>query len=330
MNLNTILNNKHTNINTNINTDISELIESYYSLDNYNFINEDIINEKILNNFNPKSELLMTDILDNDYQINNEGIGLLDLSLTNNESIYDKLYNLCTNYSNIEFNKLNDKFIIKYNNKQPNANIIDRIDFNKSFQSLFVSRLEDLSLKQSIINIPNIISNEKFNTKIAEDLSYTHNDILRSDIDIENYINNLKIDLDSDNYKVKYIFEDNIEYIDKKLYNLLLEKLKEYNKNIDDIIVRLNKVSKLNINNSVNTNNISDMFDINLLEKLYNNNSFTQINMDDVLDKKYSYDNNKNISKEIFYNNIFKFLNELIKRKTVKIIKIYNKINLYK
>lgn len=54
-----------------------------------------------------------------------------------------------------------------------------------------------------------------------------------------------------------------------------------------------------------------------------------QIEMDDVLDTHFDINYlDKHITINNYYNNIFKFLNELIKRKIVKIIKLNNFIQL--
>ena len=51
--------------------------------------------------------------------------------------------------------------------------------------------------------------------------------------------------------------------------------------------------------------------------------------MNDVLDTHININYlDKEITNDIFYNNVFKFLNELIKRKIIKIIKLNNFIQL--
>ena len=99
--------------------------------------------------------------------------------------------------------------------------------------------------------------------------------------------------------------------------------------NIQNIQNNLNKFNKFDGFDELDINNL---FDINLLDKLYQNNqNINSIEMNDVLDKNFKI-NKLSISNQIdnntFFNNIFKFLNELIKRKFIKIIKLNNILQL--
>ena len=326
MNLNTILNYNHSN------SDISTLINSYYSIENYNFTNEDKINEEIINKFNYKSELPIINIIDDTFTNTNtninKGIVICDLSMANDDTFYDNLYKLSTNYSNIEFNHYADKYIIKFNNQLTNTNISkSKEDFKNKLQSFFANRLDKLLLKQSILNFPNILP-EQFNAKIEEDLSYISKDILRSDEDIKNYIENIKMDLSTDNYKVSFVFADNTNNINTKIYNNILEKLNKLNNYTNDIYDKINSAN----NDSKNQEFlINDLFNLSKLKTLYTNNkTISEIRMNDVMDRQYEIYSDKSISVDNFYNNIFKFLNELVKRKIIKVIKIYNKKKLDK
>jgi len=345
MNLNKLL-----NYQSNNNENLSLALGSYYSIDNYNFVNDDQIREYIYDRFNQSDrELFILDkefILNNQEQIlaSNNGIILFDLSMTNDEQLYTNIHMLSTNYKNINLHLIEDNYIIEYDTKEPNQ-LIDKNQLEMNLKNLFSDDLQKLLLKQRINNIPNIIQNDRFTEKIAEDLSFSninsYQNIL-SENSIKKYKQDLKLNLNSSDYRVIYMFEDEIKNIDKALYDKILEKLKEFNTYIDDIVIQLNslnnpdKIIKLDKNNQDKT--ISDkqislknLFERNKLNTLYTNNkSNIQIEMSDVLDQTFSINSidNKLMSEDNFYNNMIRFLNELIKRKINKIIKLNNYLQL--
>jgi hypothetical protein len=317
MNLKTILNSNHPH------TDINQLIDSYYSIENYTFTNENILNDKIIERFNPRSDLQMINILYDDHTGMDDGIGVFDLSMANDDKLYDNLYKLTENYSMIEFNHLADRYIVRFSNKTTDTDTdidtISKEDLSNRLQSLFGNRLTKLLLKQSILNLPIIISNEQFNSKLKEDLSFMSKDILLSNIDITNYIKNLDLDLKSSNYKVSYVFTNQIDNIDRDQYTTILDKFDRLNKYTDNIYDQMTNTN--NIDNQIN-----NLFRIDTLDTLYmKNNMISEIKMNDVMDRQYEISSDKYISINDFYNNIFKFLNELVKRKIIKVIKLYNK-----
>ena len=347
MNINNLLHNTIVN-----NTDINILVESYYSIENYNFTNDDILKEHIFDNFNTIDKDLI--ILNKEDFINSymnypeqiitsdNGLILFDLSMAIDEQLYTCLNTITTNYKNINLHKFDDNYIIEFDTREIKQ--IDSKLFQNNLKSYFTNDLNNLLLNQRVNNIPTLIQNEQFYNKIKEDLtflnakSYSNLNIVSNER-LEQYINNISINLNSSDYKVIYVFEDEIKQIDKELYDKILDKLKEFNTYIDDIVIQINNINKLNSNNIITLTkpssnkqiNVQSLFNQTSLNDIYLNNNYNLIlKMDDVLDQNINIDikSNTHISEDKFYNNIFKFLNELIKRKILKVIKINNIIQL--
>lgn len=325
MKLTEILNNNIIN-----NDSIQSLINEYYSLDNFTFDTEITID----NDFN--KELLVSDkelvILDKEYLLNNflvnpeqflsynNGVILFDLSMGNDNDLYKSIELLANNYSNINLHKFNDNYLLEFDTKE-NKQINN---LKNNLKNLFISDLNNLIIQQQINNIPNVINNEQFNVKIKEDLYYL--DIINKTYssNLDEYKNNLTTNLNSDEYKVLYVFEDNIQSTNKEQYSYTLNKLKEYNNYIDEISIKINKQ---NSNKQIELNKLFDITELNNLH--LNNKSYMIFEMNDVLDTHLDINYlDKKITNDIFYNNVFKFLNELIKRKIIKIIKLNNFIQL--
>jgi len=339
MNLNEIINNKIIN-----NNNLQSILETYYSVDNYNFINDELIKEHIIDKFNKLDTELF--ILDKDFILNNtsqilsssSGILLFDLSMTNDNQLYTNIHLLSKNYKNINLHLIEDNYILEYDTKE-NIDSIDKDILQTNLKTIFSNDLQKLLLKQRINNIPYIIKNDRFSEKILEDLSfsnqYSYQNIFSND-SIANYKNNLKLNLNSDNYKVVYVFNDDIQTIDKTLYDKILEKLKEFNTYIDDIVIQTNKCysdSNIQLDNITSDKQIDlkKLFEQNELNNFYiENKSNLKIEMSDVLNQTFSIVNidDKIITIDKFYDNIVKFLNELVKRKINKIIKINNLITI--
>ena len=325
MKLTEILNNNIIN-----NDSIQSLINEYYSLDNFTFDTEITID----NDFN--KELLVSDkelvILDKEYLLNNflvnpeqylsynNGVILFDLSMGNDNDLYKSIELLANNYSNINLHKFNDNYLLEFDTKE-NKQINN---LKNNLKNLFISDLNNLIIQQQINNIPNVINNEQFNVKIKEDLYYL--DIINKTYgsNLDEYKNNLTTNLNSDEYKVLYVFEDNVQSTNKEQYSYTLNKLKEYNNYIDEISIKINKQ---NSNKQIELNNLFNLTELNNLH--LNNKSYMIFEMNDVLDTHININYlDKEITNDIFYNNVFKFLNELIKRKIIKIIKLNNFIQL--
>lgn len=336
--------------NHNNKLDLDNLLERYYSIDNYTFTNDNMLDEHIIDNFKHINNDIIIDKFQSNTNLNlnlnnynsniSNGVILFDLSMSNDEQLYSNINNIMNNYSNINLHKFSDNYVMEFSNKK---DTLTNLSYTNDLKNIFANDLNNLLLCQRIQNIPYRISNEDFNSKIKEDLQYL--DILNkssytsiiSENDLDLYKKSIDINLKSNEYKVSYIFD--------KTYNKLtignehFEKLKEFNTYIDDISMQINNIQ--NIQNNLNKFDkfdgfdglyIDNLFDINLLDKLYQNNqNINSIEMNDVLDKNFKI-NKLSISNQIdnntFFNNIFKFLNELIKRKFIKIIKLNNILQL--
>ena len=322
MKLEDILNNTITNHN------LESLIDDYYSLDNYSFNNELEIDNLIdkFDIYNKEFSILDKEYLLNNFLENTEnylkhdnGLILFDLSMSNDNNLYKSIELLSNNYKNVNIHRLNDNYILDFDTKQINnyANI------ENSFKNLFTIDLDNLSIQRQIKNIPLHINNEQFYLKIKDDLNYLTLIQNQQYTNITNYKNNLLLHLNSEDYKVSYVFNDDVQYINKELYNNLFNQLRDYNNYIDDITIKLNKTTK-------NNSNIDDFFNIDKLNELYNKNpNYLNLKMNDVLD--YNINIHKLdtiIDNDKYFNNVFKFLNELIKKKIIKVIKLNNFTNL--
>ena len=135
-------------------------------------------------------------------------------------------------------------------------------------------------------------------------------------------------DVVSSYYQVEYHFEK----IDKDITNSdeVFNELKKYNGYIDNIVLTMGT----NIKNH-SEYKIIDLFDRNGLDKYYNTieKNGIIIKMNDVLDTYFNIlddDKTKNITYNNFVNGIIIFLNELIKRKIIKTIRLHNSMMLEK
>lgn len=325
MNINKILNHQ-----SNTNDDLESLLDSYYSINNYNFSNEDHLQEYIYDKFNPLNRDLY--ILDKEYIINDinqilnsdSGILLFDLSMTNDDILYKNLYLLTTNFKNINLHLIEDNYIIEYDTKE--NNIIDKIKSDNSFRNLFTTDLNRLIVKQQINNIPHLIHNDRFISKLNEDLTFSNLKSFQNTPSVEimnKYKKDLNLNLSSTDYKVNYVFTVEAQHIENILYNNILNELDRFNTYIDNIVDRIYKIDN-NISKQIR---IKDLFNCNYLNDLYTKDqTIDQLIMSDVLDKTLNIKsiNNKLLTIDQFYNNMLRFLNELVKKKIIKVIKLNN------
>ena len=178
----------------------------------------------------------------------------------------------------------------------------------------------------------------------------------KSHTEYANYEQILKEDLSSDNYKVKYsINTTSNKQVSTNSFRKALNRLSSYNEYINNISDEINQNMKSNlgsdqISNTTSKSNtdliktikVDDLFNLNKINDIYNlikssnkyNNSEIYLEMNDVRSKHIGISLNQkqnqfdpNPSSEQFKNNIIMFLNELIKKKMVKIIREYNYMN---
>ena len=349
--------NKNDSKYSNSNIDkFTSLVDEYYMIDNYNFTytNNDIFKNYVIDKHN------VDIVIDNfnlmDFKIdkilkNNSGIILFDLSMIN-DKFKNMLNGIMDNYESIHLNKLYDNYLLHFKNlKKNNSNNFDR--FYNNLINEFTSDIEDILLHQKIRNLPNIINNEKFTKKIDNDINYM--DDIKQNIytsfyseekinfrdfkDIVNYEKELIFDLNN-NYSINYnITNNNYKYINSENYVKALNKLKNINDYIDSIYTNLDD-NKQNINRDfkgkfINEISVNDIFNLHKLNNLFNSLSYDDViyNMNDICDKKIKLytetekKENKNVDNNLFINQNINFLNEFIKRKTKKIIRLYNYFN---
>jgi hypothetical protein len=334
----------------------TSLVDEYYMIDNYNFTytNNNIFKNYVIDKHNVD---IVIDNLNNS-KIDkilkyNSGIILFDLSIIN-----DKFKNILNcimdNYESIHLNKLYDNYLLHFWDLKNLKNEYNNFDkFYNNLINEFTSDIEDILLHQKIKNLPNIINNEKFKKKIDNDINYI--DDIKQNIyksyyseekinfrnfeDIVNYENELIFDLNN-NYSINYnINNNNYKYIDSENYVKALTKLKNINDYIDSIYQNLDD-NKQNSNKEfkgkfINEISINDMFNLHKLNNLFNSLSYDDIvyNMNDICDKKIKLytetekKENNNIDNNLFINQNINFLNEFVKRKTKKIIKLFNYFN---
>ncbi len=388
--------------------DLNTLLIEYYSLNNYNYDHIDIEPYKkyLLGKYNiDNNDLIIFDkynfsniyLKDPSKYLNYiQGIIVFDYSLLVKEEIKSNIIYLMSNYENVTLNKIYDNYIIHFKNKFKST--ID-LNFNNQLTEIFTNDVRHQLIYQRINRIPRLLNNKHMSNKLKDDITYLNQNIkdtykkyycgsnIKHDLTYLNYEKSLMASLNSDNYKVAYVFVNDIKNIDPHMYKNVLDKLKEYNIYIESIIndlnnyddnlafnleVELNETPSThaefvqfpktkvfgnlhNINMDEFTNlmskiNINDIFDIDKLSDLYQEikkktNSNIILNMNDVLDKfieittKQSNDHssvraeiNSDPNRELgdsnnFIYNILKFANELIKRKMIKTIKLFNYAN---
>lgn len=364
--------------------DLNTLLIEYYSLNNYNYDHIDIEPYKkyLLGKYNiDNNDLIIFDkynfsniyLKDPSKYLNYiQGIIVFDYSLLVKEEIKSNIIYLMSNYENVTLNKIYDNYIIHFKNKFKST---INLNFNNQLTEIFTNDVRHQLIYQRINRIPRLLNNKHMSNKLKDDLTYLNQNIkdtykkyycgsnIKHDL---NYEKSLMTSLNSDDYKVVYVFENDIKNIDPYMYKNVLDKLKEYNIYIESIINDLNNYDdnlafnlEVELNDNINmdefTNlmskiNINDIFDIDKLSDLYQEikkktNSNIILNMNDVLDKfiefttKHSNDNssvraeiNSDPNRELgdsnnFIYNILKFANELIKRKMIKTIKLFNYAN---
>jgi hypothetical protein len=312
---------------------IDNLINNYYNLDYYDFSKDNLYYDEFINKYNIKSDDLISVIykyLDNPekYLNYNKGLITFDLSIVNQSNIYSNINFLVNNYDKVILNKIYDHIYIYFSDKLSKTN---KLNIEDSLKNLFIDELNNLLLWQKIKNIPNLIKNKHMMYKMKDDLSYLDNikhniynkfftNLNENNINTSNYEKCLINDLNSNNYIVNYLFDENVKKIDPEIYSIIFKKLEEYNIYLDDIIDQIT-------NNQTNNNKIINLFNVDYLNELYNDlTNNIRITMNDVFNKNYNIEklDSELINKNDFFSNIIVFLNELIKRKMMKTIKVFN------
>jgi len=315
----------------NINSNLKSLISQLYSIESYNFnyINiNNFIDQFIHNNNLSDNDLLL---LNQNKLINqqlldkyNQGLILFNLSCINDDNLIQSIYNILINYQDVKLNKLYDNYLIFFQDKVNEFNQIDFQKLKNIISNIFKEDLNKLLLDQKIKLIPN----DKLKKKLKFDLEYSnlikniqyHRYYFNENLinkDLINYEKSLYLDIFSDNYRINYIFDNYkiYQYINEETLNDILNKLKNINFSFFS-------------NQSDNKFNLDDLFDINKLKSIYQTYNQNQIEfiMNDVLDDKFNIVSRKkeSLTFENFYSNVIYFLNELIKRKIIKTVKLYN------
>lgn len=250
-----------------------------------------------------------------------KGIILFDIGMIIDTKFLSNINFILCNYDEVILNRIHDNYIIYFNKK------LDRQD-NKHYDDklllVFENDIKHLLLTGKIKNIPFIIPNKHLIKKIKKDLDYlekinNHNYFKSSDM--KEYKRGLINDISSSYYQVEYHFEkyNHITNSDK-----VISKLNKYNSYIDNIILE----TKMNKTNN-GEYKVFDLFNRNEINKLYHKikEDGIIIKMNDVLDDNFKIlddEKTKNISFNNFMNGIIIFMNELIKRKIIKTIRLYN------
>ncbi len=345
--LNKIYHNAKTNISNN--NDLSELISKYYHLDSFLFDNN---NEIYINHFIDKfnfdyddllifDRLKLNDFLEspNQYLDYNKGLILFNLSDANNDLLINNINFLLSNYDDINLNKFYDNYVLYFNDKnekQINQNQINL--FNENLKNIFAEDIKDLLLWQKVQNIPNVIKNNNISKKLHDDLSYygIKQNMHFDNYDLKPYEDSLLLDLNSNNYQVNYDFTNSkFKKIDPEIHSEILNKFNDYNTYLNNILDELNidKTDKIinRSDNFVNTIELNDLFNQHKINNLYyhlkkNNNIIMKMN--DINDKTIEIYNNDMSDRQIdqtqFTNHIILFINELMKAKIKKTMKLFN------
>lgn len=337
--------------------DLDSLISEYYNIDSFIFDNN---NETYINNFIDKfniehddlvifDKLKLNNYLENPNQFlnYNKGIILFNLSLSSDQELIDNINYLLVNYDNLVLNKFYDNYILYFSDQ--NKNHIDKNEnktklFNKNLENIFIEDIQELLLWQKIQNIPHIIKNNDFYNKLQDDLKY--NIIKKNPLtnnDLKTYEDSLNYDLNSANYQVMYNFS-NIDIKDKMIEQnnipQILNKFSDFNSYFNDIlnddkISSHNKISKLDkTDNLIHSITLNELFNVNNINNLYyllqqkkNLDNNIIFKMSDISDNKidiYNEKSNHSTDSEQFNSHIIYFINELMKAKIKKTIKLYN------
>ena len=286
--------------------DFNHLIDQYYKIDSYDFntyLNKDDIFYKFYLNYEDYINYNCNNILDY-----NQGLISFNFSMITDEKLQFNINSILNNYKDIKINKYYDNYLINFKIKEKNNS-------KNNLNEIFYNDIKNLLLYNKIKHIPILINNDRFYNKIKEDLNFLDN--YYNNIIDKSYNKSIVLDIESNNYKVEYIFNHNLEIIKSDL-----NKFKEYNNYINNIIDEL-------CGNTLSESKylIDYLFDPNDLYNKLNNEYNIIFNMDDVFDKDFTinYDNENNFPNyDTFFSNIIILINELTKRKIQKIIKLYN------
>lgn len=341
--------NKLCSQNNKINISLNDLITSYYNINMYNF---DVEIEKYKSYMAKRFNIMQGDLIlldkyklinqflnnEDKYLEYNKGIILFDASMLNDGSIISNIDFLFSNFEEVTLNKMYDNYLIYFYNKlTPPKNTSKQtiMSLNNNILEIITNDLIELELLQKIKNIPNIIKNEKLTNKISNDLSYItnikdeiytnfykNNEVVNNN-KLSSYESDLFVECKIRNTLIKYCLTNKVN----KINNIqeILSKLYEYNKYISDISSKI-----INNDEQKNMFELNDLFDHHKLEQMYSNienNKEIIFEMNNMFDTtfKISYNEiNEHISYESFINNVVFFLNELVKRKIIKLIKTYN------
>ena len=285
-----------------------------------------------------------------------KGIILFDIGMLNDDKIINNIITYTyQNYKNITISKLYDNYILCFSEK---LNIIkndieDIKNIKNNLITLFINDINKLILSQKITNIKNVLQSKLMLDKLNFDISYSglvidniymkyySNGNITINNDLTNYEKILKQDLESSNYEVNYNLFNNdkelnnskhVEYLNMfKYYNLFFNKIQNKLRHEFGEIKKRTVEENNKENNKENNIMIADIFDINKLNEIYikyeNSKQYLIFKMNDVLDDKIlivSDIENKMKSKNEFINDTIIFINELMKRKIKKLIRLFN------
>jgi flagellar biosynthesis chaperone FliJ len=310
------------NYNNSINKENKDdLLNNYYSIDNFRFSTYNITDNDLKNKFN-------VDNIKNINQNTNNLINLLKFDygvLYDSDYLYNKIYQILEEYNNVLLYKLYDDYLLYYSDRAKKNNNINKDELFNNLDNLFISDLQNSCGYQKFKNIDKLLNNQ-IKDKLKDDLSYL--DKVRDTI-YESFYKNMHIKFSQDilDYEkelrelkeLKQEVEFNLDFSNKKIsndYPVILEKLKTIN----------DYVNSLSSNNSTNINGIkvNDLLNYHKLTNIYEL-TISNYKMNHILDDRINLvHKNTNNTLDQFLSSNITFLNELIKRKIKTVIRDYN------
>lgn len=314
---------------------LQELIDNVYSIESYNFCGVNDVNiliDKFIDKFNiSDNDLILsnhTKLLKycsnfEKYLNYNNGLISFDGSMID-EQLIESIIFLHANYESVNICKIYDNYFLCFKSKLLSKKENIKVDTFNRLVTMFNHDLENVLTHNKIKNLFVSYDNENFKKKLSQDLNYINKineNYFSNDSQDDTFIYEKQLlnDLSSQNYKVEYHFDVDINIIDKSQYENILSKFKNYNDKLDDIY---NSISNYK---TVDSANINSLFDTSKLNKLYKKGNI--IKMNDVFDSSFEIINDgelDGLSFDKFVGNVMLFLNELTKRKTIKLVRTYN------
>jgi hypothetical protein len=327
---------KNMNKLNSLNLTNSEKVQTKYDL-RFKFKLSD--NDLILNKFSNLSEINLTN--------NHTGLFEFDYGMCFELLNSDFLFDVFKNYSNVRLNKTNNGYLLYWSEKTQEPKKINKI-FLLNLINIFCIDIDIMNLINQIQQIPNIIKNIHMKKKIKKDLSYITNknnqyfDIFYGQIKnyyLDTYEQNLYKELKYSSYGICFKSHDinidiDINNNQEKLFTKTnisntLKNLFQQNSYIDNIYFKLNNpieksINEINHPNIDQTNYTIKLKDLFKKQFLENNKHYT-IMANNIFDHNMKIIFNEiEQNKNILVNSLIFFLNELIKKKIIYVIKLFN------